>query len=303
MKKVVFLIIILLTSFLMVNAQKQSGIVYSEHDGITKTRAMWAAFLKGDKETYLSFYADSVWSGNNGSMERRTKEQFGGMMDWWNKEFKNLSITDDKPAYPDALQFKEGGLFVQDWLKLTGIHEKTGINLDWPFHNVYRFNDQGKVDVILQYYDPARFKEINNSQRTIEDGVVYKFHPYISNTRKAVNAYNAKDLQTWLSFYTPNAVFNSLSLKDGESIDLKTKIANTKNTFATYNTINLKQSGEPVCVSYEKTYNVVYSWWVLSVTTMDGKKKSDIPVMLTHLYDDNGKIMSEAVYMDSKRLE
>lgn len=295
--------IILLTSFLMVSAQKQSGIVYSEHEGITKTRAMWAAFLKGDKETYLSFYADSVWNGNNGSVERRTKEHFGGLMDWWNNEFKNLSITDDKPAFPDALQYKEGGLFVQDWLKLSGIHEKTGIKLDWPFHNVYHFNDKGKIDILLQYYDPSLFKEIYDSQRTIENGVVYKFHPYISNTRKAVNAYNAKDLQTWQSFYTPNAVFNSLSMKDGESIDLKTKIADTKNVFAKYNVINLKQTGEPVCVSYEKTYNVVYSWWILSVTTMDGKKRSGIPVMLTHIYDDSGKITSEAVYIDSKRLE
>jgi hypothetical protein len=63
------------------------------------------------------------------------------------------------------------------------------------------------------------------------------------------------------------------------------------------------QSGEPVCVAYEKEYYVVYSWWVLSVTTTDGKKKSNIPVMLTHEFDNNGKIKSEAVYIDNKRLE
>jgi hypothetical protein len=40
---------------LTVNAQKQSGIVYSEHEGITKTKAAWAAFLKGDKDKFLSF--------------------------------------------------------------------------------------------------------------------------------------------------------------------------------------------------------------------------------------------------------
>ena len=110
-------------------------------------------------------------------------------------------------------------------------------------------------------------------------------------------------METWLSFYTPDAVFGSLSLKDGESIDLKTKKADDQKTFATYNTIELAESGEPVCVAYEKEYFVVYSWWVLSVTTMDGKKKSNIPVMLSHGFDNNGKIKWEGVYMDSKRLE
>ena len=71
MKRINCILIIVLTSFLTVNAQKQSGFVYSEHEGITKTKAMWAAFLKGDKDTFLSFFADSVWSGNNGTVEKK----------------------------------------------------------------------------------------------------------------------------------------------------------------------------------------------------------------------------------------
>jgi hypothetical protein len=58
---------------LTVNAQKQSGIVYSEHEGITKTKAAWAAFLKGDKDKFLSFFADSVWNGNNGLVEKKSQ--------------------------------------------------------------------------------------------------------------------------------------------------------------------------------------------------------------------------------------
>jgi hypothetical protein len=110
-------------------------------------------------------------------------------------------------------------------------------------------------------------------------------------------------MEAWGSFYTSDAVFGSLSLKDGETIDLKTKKVDTQKTFADYNSIQLVQSGEPVCVAYEKEYFVVYSWWILSLTTKDGKKKSNIPVMLTHGYENSGKIKWEAVYMDSKRLE
>lgn len=303
MKKLTFLIIILLTSFLMVNAQKQSGIVYSEHEAIGKTKAMWAAFLKGDKETYLNFYADSVWNGNNGSMERKAREQFGGMMDWWNNEFNNLSIVDDKPAFPDALQFKEGGLFVQDWLRLKGTHKKTGVNLDWPIHDMYHFNEKGKIDVLLQYYDPSYFTEIYNSQRTIENGVVYKFHPCINIVRKAVNAYCAKNADAMFEYYSPDAVFSNLVLTNNQTYGVEAMKKEMKNNFENQNNIVMVETGHPVCVCYEKENNVVYSWWLFSYTTKKGVKKSGIPIMMTDIFNPDGKIMSEAVYYSSNHFE
>lgn len=302
MKKIACLIVMSLTSFLMVNAQKENGVVYSEHEAINKTKALWAAFVKGDKETFTSFFADSIWVGTNGDYKKRPKADFGGYVDWW-KSFDNLSIEDDKPAFPDAIDYKNGGLWVQDWLLWKGTHKSTGINIKLPVHYMYRFDKNGKINVINQYFNTDIYGEIDKNQRTIESGVVYKYHPYITTIRKAVNAYCAKDLETLLSFYTPDAVFSSLSQKNGEFINLNTKTEEFRKTFADYNTIALEQSGEPVCVSYEKAYNVVYSWWVLSLTSMDGKKKSNIPVMLTHGFDDNGKIKWEAVYLSSNHLE
>lgn len=302
MKKIAFLMIIFLTSFLMVNAQKENGTVYSDHEAINKTKAMWAAFVKGDKETFVSFFADTIWVGSNGVFEKKPQKYMGGFVDWW-KNVDDFAIKDDKPAYADAIKYANGELWVQDWLLWTGTHKATGINLKIHVHDVYRLDKNGKIDIANQYFNNDIFEEIDKSQKTIESGVIYKYHPYINIARKTVNAYCAKDIETLFSFYTPNAVFSSLSLNSDQVIDLKTKIAYTKNTFATCNTIELVQSGEPVCVSYEKTYNVVYSWWVLSVTTNDGQKKSNIPVMLTQIFDDNGKIMSEADYLDSKRLE
>jgi ketosteroid isomerase-like protein len=286
----------------MLNAQKENGIVYSEHEAINKTKAMWNALVKSDKDTYISFFADSVWIGSNGEYHRMVKKDLGEVINWW-KSFENLTIQDDKPAFPDAIDYKNGGLWVQDWLLWKGVHKTTGINLKLHIHYLYRFDKNGKITVLNYYYNNDIFETIEKSQKTIENGVIYKYHPFINNTRKAVNAWAAKDMETWLSFYTPDAVFGSLSLKDGETIDLKTKKADTQKTFADLKTIELVQSGEPVCVAYEKEYFVVYSWWVLSITANDGIKKSSIPVMLTHGYDNKGKIKWEAVYMDSKRLE
>lgn len=303
MKKFILLSIL---GFFVVSlyAQKESGIVYSEHDGITKTKALWAAFVKGDKETYLSFYADSVWNGNNGKMERITKEQFGRMMDWWNKEFKNLAMTDDKPATPDALEYKEGGLWVQDWMKLIATHEKSGINLNWAVHDVYHFNKDGKIDILLQYYDPTPFTELNNSGRTIENGTVYINHPYIVTVRKLVNAWCNEDIETLKKYYSPKAVFTDLSSKAGIIVSLEEKMNRNRTTFASLDNIKLEQYGYPDCIYYAKDDNyTVYSWWTLSFTNKEGKKYTDIPVMLSHMFDKEGKIAAENIYLSSNHLE
>jgi ketosteroid isomerase-like protein len=301
MRKYLLILLLGLTS-LMLSAQKENGTVYIEHEAINKTKAMWTAFVKGDKETFVSFFADSLWVGANGNYEKKPQKYMGGFVDWW-KNVDGFAIRDEKPAYPDAIKYSDGGLWVQDWLLWTGIHRATGIKINLRVHSLYRFNKDGKIAAANQYFSNDIFEQIDKSQKTIESGVVYKYHPYINTTRKAVNAWAAKDMETWLSFYTPDAVFGSLSLKDGETIDLKTKKADTQKTFADLKTIELVQSGEPVCVAYEKEYFVVYSWWVLSITANDGNKKSSIPVMLTHGYDNKGKIKWEAVYMDSKQLE
>jgi ketosteroid isomerase-like protein len=287
---------------LTVKAQKDVGTVYSEHEAINKTKAMYAAFVKGDKETFINFFTDTITLISNGTSTKMAIKNLGSNIDYW-QGFANLSFNDDYPAVPKAIQYKKDGLWVLDWLRGIGIHKATGIRVDLPFTNEYRFNKDGKIDTWIQYADMTILTEIWKSQKTIESGVIYKYHPYINNTRKAVNAWAAKDMETWLSFYTPDAVFGSLSLKNDETIDLKTKKANTQKTFDNYATIVLVQSGEPVCVAYEREYYVVYSWWVLSVTAKDNKKKSNIPVMLTHGFDNNGKIKWESVYMDSKRLE
>lgn len=302
MKKIALIFIITLTSFLIVYAQKENGIVYIEHEAINKTKAMWAAFVKGDKDAFVSFFADSIWVGQNGNYERKPQKYMGGFVDWW-KNFDRFEIKDDKPAFPDAIEYKAGGLWVQDWQLWTGIHRATGINIKIRVHNLYRFNKDGKIDIANEYFDNDIFDEIDKSQKTIESGVVYKYHPFINNTRKLVNAYCAKDKNLWISFYVPDANFSNLSLKAGESFDLKTRIANAEKNFTKFSTIDMVQSGQPVCVAYEKEYFVVYSWWILSVTDQNGIKKSAIPVMMSHGYNDNGKVTWEAVSVDSKQLE
>jgi hypothetical protein len=296
MKKILIFLLLGLSAF-VVSAQKESGTVFSEHQSIEKTKALWDAFVKGDKETFMSFWADSVFIIINGTGKLQSKKYYDDIFDWW-RGFEKLTVVQDLPATPDAIVYKEGGLWVQDWSRVKGIHKETGIRIDWPIHNLYSFNKENKIYIHGQYFDDAILKEIGNSLKTKENGKIYINHPYIVTVRKLTNAYCAEDIETLFSIYSPKATFGSSSLKSNQFLNVEEKKKDDKETFATYDNIQLDQVGYPDCIYYElgDTY-VVYSWWSMSCSTKDGKKISNIPVMLVHTFDKEGKISNEYVYM------
>lgn len=301
MRKIVVLMLLSLSG-LLVNAQKENGTVYSEHEAIAKTKAMLAAFVQGDKNAYCSFFADTVYVNTNGNYQRMLNKEMEGMIDWW-RGIENFSITDDKPAFPDAINYKEGGLWVQDWLLWKGIHRETGVNLNLRVHTLYSFNDNGKIYSMHFFFDNDIFDEIYKSTKTTENGVVYKYHPYIKIVRKAANAYCAGNPDKMFAFYAPDATFGNLVITGNKTYSIEEKKKELKNIFDYQKNISLIETGHPVCVLYDKESFVVYSWWLLSFTTNEGVKKSGIPVMMTDIFNQDGKIQYEAVYYSSNHFQ
>lgn len=297
--KRILLLLLLGLSVLLVKAQKENGTVYSDHESIAKTKALWAAFSKGDRETYISFFSDTVMSVTNGIRSKMTRADMGASIDWW-KGVENLSVQDDTPAFPDAIKYKNGELWVQDWLKISGIHQKTAINIDLPIHNLYSFDKTGKINFLSQYYNNNVFQEIRNSQKTVENGIVYINHPYIITVRKLINALCAKDISTWSVFFDTKATFSNLTMKTDEDDDLSTHIKKMEIVLSKYKSIKMNQQGYPDCIYYAKDdIYVVYSWWIFSYETTDGKKNSKIPVMYSHTFNKDGKITSELFYLSN----
>ena len=297
--KRILLLLLLGLSVLLVNAQKENGTVYSDHESIAKTKALWAAFLKGDRETYINFFSDSVVSITNGIRSKKPRADLGASIEWW-KGVENLSIRDDTPAFPDAIQYKEGGLWVQDWLRISGTHQKTGINIDLPAHNLYRFDKAGKINLLSQYYSNNVFQEISNSQKTIENGTVYINHPYIITVRKLINALCAKNMLAWSEFFDPKATFFNIMMKTDKVNDFSTQKKEIETIFSNHKSITMNQQGYPDCIYYSKEdYYVVYSWWIVSYETSGGKKKSNVPMMYSHTFNKEGKITSEMCYLNS----
>lgn len=301
MKKIIFLFL-LVSLGLSLFAQKKNGSVFSEHEVIDKTKAMWTAFVKGDKEAYLDFFADEIWGINNGDPTLMKKEQLLGTMTWW-KGVENLKIDDAAPAYPDAIEYKGSGLWVQDWLNITGIHQLTGIPIKLHLHNLYQFNDEGKIDVFYNYFNNNVFEEITQSQTTRKNGNIYIHHPHINTVRKLVNAFLAGNFEKCAEFFTPNARFSNTSMTYGESVGLEERMKELEAFFANYDNIEMVQHGYPDCFYYDKTnHYAVQSWWKCSVTNKE-KKKNTYLLMMGHNFDNNGKITNEMLYFSTNHLE
>ncbi len=304
MQKISLLLILLL--FVGVNSfsQKKSGTIFSEHETIDKAKEVWQALVNGDEETYRSLFADSAYLSQNGNPKPKTPNAKIGMgLEKWAGAFENLKVGDQKPAYPDALEYKEGGIWVQDWLIMTGVHKESGVILNLPIHNLYNFNEEGKITTLVTYFNNDVFEEIADSKTTRENGKIFINHPYIATVRKGMNAFMDKDLDKWASFYSPKARCTSLTMQPGETQSLEDYHGALASLFFGDDLkFKVEQVGYPDCIYYEKTDNyIVYSWWKMMI-----KKEGNLiefPFMVSHDFNDDGEIIFENIYMSSNHLE
>lgn len=303
MKKLSILMLVLCFA-LTALAQKKNGTVYIEHPALEKINNLWRAFEQGDKSAYGAMLADTVMVVINGNRDRKTRDEEAKSLDWWTKEFEDIKVSVDTPAYADAIDYGKSGVWVQDWLRIKATHTETGINLNLPVHNLYSFNDDGLITSIHHYANNDVFQEIQRSKTTRENGKVYIGHPYISMVRKLVNAFCDKDIETMKKYYAEDVAFSNTTMKFKERNDLETQLKEWEGLFSEMDNINMKQVGYPDCIYYALNDDyVVYSWWVFSATSIADGKKIDFPIMLSHTFNDEGKIVFSLGYYSSNHYE
>ena len=125
--------------FLNVNAQKKAnGKMYIDHPAIDLVENVMQMFVNGD-ENLANFLDDDFKTrsgvSTNKSDEGSTKEEFLNQSRWMSNNFDNLSITRDSPAYPDAIEYKDSGTWVQTWERLYGVNKTTGFIHEMAFGN------------------------------------------------------------------------------------------------------------------------------------------------------------------------
>ena len=286
----IFLMVIFLSGFSY--AQKKSGTVYAEHEAINKTKELWKVFEAGDADAFLNFMADTVKVYVNGKDVKATKEGTTSYVNRYRDDYYNVKIKDHKPAFPDAIDYEGAGVWVQDWVKLTAIHKKSGIMLDLPIHHLYSFNTDGKISSLHYYFNNDVFEQIQGSKKTTENGKLYINHPLIAKVRKVMNAFRDKDIEKWATFFSDKATFGNSTMKFGETNDLTTQIEGLKKSrfFQPETKFKITEVGYPDCLYYaEGDGYVVYSWWLYTEWGKD--KKIEVPFMVSTSFDKEGKIV------------
>ncbi|MGZ2371657.1 nuclear transport factor 2 family protein [Ancylomarina sp. YFZ004] len=285
-------------------SQKESGTVYSDHEAITKTRELWKTFEAGDADAFLSYLSDTIKVFVNGKMVNSSKERTMSYIKHYKDNYENIKVIDHKPAYPDAIDYKEAGVWVQDWVKLTGLHTKSGIMLDLPVHHLYSFNTDGKITSLHYYFNNDVFEQIGDSKKITENGKVYINHPLIAKVRKLMNAFRAKDIEKWATFFSEKARFGNSTMKFGKTKNLEDQIKELKESrfFKPETKFKIKEIGYPDCLYYAKGDGyVVYSWWLYTEWSKD--KKIEVPLMVSTTFDKDGLIVKDYVWYSNNHFD
>jgi len=292
--------------------KKKNGTIYIEHPAINTVESMTKAFVEGDSTKVSTFLADDFKSYNgtntNKDAKGRTKKDFLGGVDWWKKNVNYLSVVRSKGAYPDALNYKDSDnddvTWVQTWEDISGVHNKTGVKIDMPMHRLFVVNKNNKIKTLITYNNGNVWTNVRESYVDRKNGNIYKNHEYINIVRKMVHALEHKDVDNAFSFFDEKARFIDLDTPRGEFRNLDEEKTNFNKFLEAFDITSIDVSGYPDFLHYEQgNSKVVQSWWTLRVTRKSDKRKIDIPLLLIHDFNDDGKIVREIAYLSSKLLE
>ncbi|MCM4152363.1 nuclear transport factor 2 family protein [Arenibacter sp. N53] len=303
---------ILLAMGLMVvfgySQKKKNGTIFLEHPAIEVVNGMMTAFIAGDAEKVGSYLAEDFKAYNGFSTNKddkgTTKEEYLEQVNFWKDNIAYLSSEPSEGAYPDALEYKESGVWVQTWDHIKGMHKKTGVKLDMPYHRLYKLDDDNKIKSMINYFDNDVIWEVRRSFGDRQNGTIFNHHDNINTVRKLMYALEFNDLETFYSFYAEDARFYSLELPDGESLGLDEIKERNKKLMETYTIDSLDENGYPDYLEYDmQDAKVVQSWWKFRLTRKSDGKKIILPALYLHDFDDEGKITRSIAYVSTKILD
>ena len=308
------LILMMISTFISYAQKKANGTIYSEHPAITAVESMEQAFVKGDADKVAGYLADDfrqIYASNtNKDAKGADKQSFLEDVKFWKDNFDYLSITRSPGAYPDALEYKDGAnddvVWVQTWEHVKGVHKKTGVKLDMPFHRLFIVDKNNKIKTMMNYYDSRIYQEIGNSFAERKNGTIYNNHEYINNVRRMIYAFENKDYSTAYSFYDEKAQFTYGNIPDDaqKPLTLAQMKESDKKFFDKFEINSIDVSGYPDYLHYELgNTKVVQSWWNFRLTRKSDKKKIILPMFYIHNFNDDGKISSESAYFDESLLD
>jgi len=306
--------IIYLISFLFVfslNAQKnKNGVVFDKHPGIDLVNSFNEAFVAADMDKLNTILHDDfkAYDGlsSNKDQEGTSKQNFMGQSNWWNTNISYLKISNNDPAYPDAVEYKKGDqLWVQTWEKIYGVNNQTGVKFDMPIHRLYRLTKDGKKIIsLVDYTDRRNYQRMWDAWpgNDLKNGTIYKNHENINSVRILQYAYANGDVEKAMSYFHENASFNDIN--ESSVMNQEQILERDGKIFAGWNLDSLDEVGYPDYLEYDwRESKVVMSWWNFRMTRKSDGKEVTLPVHFSDRFDNDGKIVWRTSYWNKSLLD
>lgn len=284
---------------------KKNGTVYIEHKAIKVVEDMTKAFVDGDSTKVASYLADDFKAyngvGTTINPKGQNKASFAEGAKGWNNALNYFSITRTKGAYPDAIEYKKDNqkdvVWVQTWEDIKGVHKKTGVKVNMPMHRLFVVNKNNKIQTIINYTNQSIFDEIRASHVNRTNGKIYNHHDNINTIRKVVYAFENKDIDKCLSYFSDNATFSNIHQKIGES-NTKAEIKPIWEEFLNnFEIKDIEMIGYPDYLEYEMgNGREVLSWWNYHLIRKSDKKEISLPIHISDSFNKDGKITRQIIY-------
>ena len=293
-------------TIIMYPQKKKNGTIYIEHPAIDMVEAMHQAFVKGDTTAVASYLSEDFRAFNgmetDPDNEGMTKRQFVRSSMGWKNNVDYLSIS-RAAGYPDALEYKESGLWVQTWDMIKGVHKNTGVKLTMPLHRICRINKDNKIDMIITYDDGEVWAKMREAFNTRTNGTLYNAHENINTVRKLIRALEHGDIDKSFSYFTENARFRNLDMNEDEFNTVEQEKEAFKKMGETWDIESIDVVGYPDYLEYEiSNTRVVQSWWNVRMKRKSDNKRVKIPVLLVHRFNEDGEIYNEMGYYTMRAL-
>jgi ketosteroid isomerase-like protein len=304
MKKLTYLVVLLFS--LATYAQKnKNGVIYDKHPGIDLISTLHQAMTDGDIEKAAELLDDDLrWlDGNTNNTEWGGKQTVLNNISWFKNYFDYVSFDDTEGAYPDMLEYKRSGNWVQSWVNVYAVHKITGFKLDHPVLRIYSLNDDSsKITGIIEYSNRLEFSRLGDSNTDRKNGVIYNSHENINSVRKAMYAYVNGDVERAMSFFHENASFNDIN--ESKVMNQQEILARDAEIFADWNVDALDEVGYPDYFEYDyRDSKVVSSWWNFRMSRKTDGKKVILPIHFSDRFDNDGKIIRRTSYWNKTILD
>jgi len=307
--KTKLIIAMLLISSIMYSQKSKNGTVYNEHPAIDAVESMMQAFYAGDADKVATYLADDFKSyqgtNTNKDAKGRDKEWFLGASKWVKENWSYISNKRSSGAYPDAIEYKgDDGLWVQTWDQFKALDNASGVTLDMPIHRLYKMTSDNKIQTMIIYDNDLPWAERRRSFAPRTNGTIYNNHDNINTVRLMMGALANSDPDKAFSYFTEDAKFTNLDMARDESHTVAEEKEMFNGLITDWTIESIDVVGYPDYLEYEMGgAKVVQSWWDVRMTKKSDGKKVILPLMLTHNFNDEGKMTNETGYYTTKSME